>query len=420
MHIKMVFFETFPYEIILEIYFKLTLIERFYFSKLNKQYYKIFNPMRFAGSPFILKNKLNNLFEKNILIKNVDNFNEINFFNNKNFFDEMIVFAFKNFIIENKFKLDFIIFDTYHITALAQNQSDKFMFKIMVYDKNKKNGINDCKNHINVDLIISKLFNQFEINKLTPHIINSIAKFHTDIKFINDIQINNENHRFTHKQIETYDNFFRKFNENQFDKLGSILIMEYSGSDLKTFINDNWESLTLKHWIIIFFQILHCLAIIQEKFPSFKHNELKPISIFVQNINVNTNCFKYKLGKFKFIIPNINIQIKITDFDFSSIDGIIENNLVNTDWANKISINKKLNRYTDIFFFFNCLMSRSFIFEPLKIIPTKIIEFIKRIVPSDFIFTNRGRLIDEIEYTTPYKILTEDPLFEIFRKQPSK
>ena len=42
-----------------------------------------------------------------------------------------------------------------------------------------------------------------------------------------------------------------------------------------------------------------------------------------------------------FIIPDIDIQIKIWDFDFACIDGIIENNKVNSDWTKKININRK-------------------------------------------------------------------------------
>ena len=36
----------------------------------------------------------------------------------------------------------------------------------------------------------------------------------------------------------------------------------------------------------------------------------------------------YNMDGVKFIMPNINMQIKIWDFDFACIDGIIENNKV--------------------------------------------------------------------------------------------
>ena len=56
-----------------------------------------------------------------------------------------------------------------------------------------------------------------------------------------------------------------------------------------------------------------------------------------------------------------------------------------------------------------------------KIIPDEVKEFINRIVPEKYQKTNdnviaeRGRLLLDIEYTTPSKILKNDIFFKEFR-----
>ena len=118
------------------------------------------------------------------------------------------------------------------------------------------------------------------------------------------------------------------------------------------YINQNWQKLSINDWITIIFQILHCLTIIQLEFPSYKNNEFKLRNIHVKIINSEIKYFRYDLKNYIFVVPNINILIKIFTSDFSCIDGIVKNGLMNNSWFNKININKKKNNYYDICFFF--------------------------------------------------------------------
>ena len=87
--------------------------------------------------------------------------------------------------------------------------------------------------------------------------------------------------------------------------------------------------------------------------------------------------------------------------------------------ANNIGINKNKNQYYDIHFLLNSLTDGKLIPDYITKIPQPIIEFIDRIIPSQYKSENvsqrSGRLIKDIEYTTPYKILMEDKLYSKFR-----
>ena len=83
------------------------------------------------------------------------------------------------------------------------------------------------------------------------------------------------------------------------------------------FLKKNYKKLQLIHWQCIFFQIISTLAVIQSKFPSFRHNDLKANNILVTKINRNVQKYWYKVAGDDYDIPNIGYQIKLWDFDFA-------------------------------------------------------------------------------------------------------
>ena len=50
------------------------------------------------------------------------------------------------------------------------------------------------------------------------------------------------------------------------------------------YIRKNKDTLTVKEWRVIFFQILSALSVIQNKYPGFRHNDLKANNILIQKI----------------------------------------------------------------------------------------------------------------------------------------
>ena len=179
-----------------------------------------------------------------------------------------------------------------------------------------------------------------------------------------------------------------------------------------------------KHWRTILFQILSVLSIIHAKYPSFRHNDMKANNILIHNIDVDENNKKYlyKINQQHYIVPNIGFQIKLWDFDFACIPGIVDNSKVEADWTNKINITPDQNRYYDLHYFLNTLTRKGFFpeFNTAPEIPEKVKEFVKRIVPEKYesgkLVSDRGRILVNDEYLTPDEILKNDKFFKIMRK----
>ena len=85
-----------------------------------------------------------------------------------------------------------------------------------------------------------------------------------------------------------------------------------------------------------------------------------------------------------------------------------------------------MNRYYDLHYFFSTLTRKGFFpqFWTEPEIPQKIRDFVKRILPKKYIkgkyVTDRGRILINDEYTTPAKIMLNDPLFNKFRPREDR
>lgn len=312
---------------------------------------------------------------------------------------------------------------TGHIFKGSTNIDDKiynYAMKIVPYNKKKIYGDQYSKTRPeNVELVILKKLSFFVINNFTPHIILPISTFYTDIDYLYKLFKKTKNLNKKNKDLLT-----KYKNQNEYYDSISILISEWAnGGDLLDYLRNNYKIMSVKEWKVILFQIIATLAIIHTKYPGFRHNDMKANNILVYKLEItdkNKN-FVYNINDKKYIVPNIGIQIKLWDFDFSSIENIIINDKVDSEWAKSIFILSDRNQYYDIHYFLNSLTKKGFLPELFddKIIPTQVKSFIQRIVPLNLhegkLVAERGRLLTNIEYTTPNKILIEDEFFDKFR-----
>ena len=326
-----------------------------------------------------------------------------------------------------KVKLKYLKSGTTGHTFKAISKIDKnvaFAVKVCAYPKDDYGAINNLSRPENAELRMLKLLSHFVITLKTPHFVLPIGTFNTSIT--NFIKIPKELIDLDDEKNEMYKKFIERYNEGEFEDFVSVLISEWcNGGDLLDYIRKNHSTMTLKDWIVIIFQILFTLALVHEKYPAFRHNDMKANNILVEMTDIKKDrpdCrYRYNLGDTKFIIPNINIQIKIWDFDFACIDGIIKNNKVNSDWTKKINITPNENKYYDMHYFFNTLISKRFFPQFYNGgAPSEIIDFVHRIVPEKFrngskYINKKGRIQVDVEYTTPYKVIMDDPLFEKYR-----
>ena len=306
-----------------------------------------------------------------------------------------------------------------------QNINDPhFAVKIVGYPKRENYGMyDDVRRPENAELNMLKVLSYFVINNQTPHLVLPIGTFNTDINpflSLSDQGVVND---------KKYSQFINRYKKGElYDKV-SILISEWAdGGDLLEYIKKNKDTLTVKEWRVIFFQILSALSVIQSKYPGFRHNDLKANNILIQKIGSRNrnNKFKYKINNKTYVIPNIGIQVKIWDFDFACIKGIVDNTKVDAKWTDKININSKMNRYYDLHYFFNTLTRKGFFpeFWKSKSVPKAVREFVRRIIPEKYTvgenIAERGRILINDEYTYADKILKEDEFFNVLRPENEK
>jgi hypothetical protein len=398
-------------------------------TKSDKIYEKDSIPMRIEFIKNLLEGKdLNTLV--NFDITDTENFiGRDDDMNSGDSYDTRIVLKkrildFKNVITQIGGNLKYIKSGTTGHTFKGitsdNNGTLEYAIKVVAYPKKEKYGsINDTRRPENAELIMIKLLSYFIVNRQTPHLVIPFGTFNTSIdNFLNCIKkdkIEDKNERFKE--------FLERYNDGEFSSNISILISEWANKgDLLDFLRNNYKIFTPKHWKVILFQILSVLAIIQSKYPSFRHNDMKANNILVHKIEKIKEYHKYVIVRTQYKVPNIGYHIKLWDFDFACIPGIVDNIKVESRWTKKINVTPEQNRYYDIHYFFNTLIRKGFFPQILTddIVPAEVKQFIERVVPHKYrteskYVHEKGRILINIEHTTPDNLLKNDPYFEEFR-----
>jgi hypothetical protein len=306
---------------------------------------------------------------------------------------------------------------------LSKNLSNNiinYAVKVVAYPKKEKYGnIHDLSRPENAEIMMIRLLSYFVIKKQTPHIVLPIATFDTSIQpfvtLIKDNVVDDSNKRYLE--------FIEKYNDKQYHSQVSILISEWANrGDLLDFMRKYYKEFTPIHWKVIVFQLISVLAVIQSKYPAFRHNDLKANNVLVHKLKQRGNTYSYTVNKVLYTVPNIGYQVKIWDFDFACIPGIVENSKVSAKWSEDINVSPVQNRYYDIHYFFNTLIKKGFFPEIMteNSVPKELKEFINRIVPEKLqseskLVSKRGRILTNKEYFLPDDILKKDIYFEEFR-----
>ena len=289
-----------------------------------------------------------------------------------------------------------------------------FAVKIVAYTKKDDYGDEfNLQRPENAELCMLKVLSYFVLKNIVPHIILPINTFDTSIKTFINLQKKN----IVDEDNENYSSFVKNYENGKYYEIVNVIISEWANEgDLSMFLKKCYKKLKLIHWKCIFFQIISTLAIIQSKFPSFRHNDLKANNVLISKID-NNKTVQYSVNSNKYHVPSIGYIIYLWDFDFACIPGVVENLKVYQPFFNKLNITSKQNRYYDIHYFFCTLICKGFLPDLMNAIevPLEVKNFIDYVVPLEYrplqnteYVNKKCRLQVDTELYTPSEILNHD------------
>jgi len=301
------------------------------------------------------------------------------------------------------------------------NEVMSFAVKVVAYPKKEGYGsLYNITRPENAEICMLKLLSYFVVKCHTPHIILPISIFDTNIKPFLTLQDDD----VVPADNAKYTEFIKNYNEGSYYERVSVVISEWANrGDLGMFLKKNYKKLQLIHWQCIFFQILSTLAVIQYKYPAFRHNDLKANNILVSKTDTCNKKLFYKVNKKEYILPAIGYCVYLWDFDFACIPGVVENSKVYQEWTKKMNITAKENKYYDVHYFFCTLIYKGFLPELLTdpIVPIEVKKFIDYVLPETYRpghpnekVHKRCRLLVDDELHKPIDLL-DHPFFKIFQ-----
>lgn len=175
-------------------------------------------------------------------------------------------------------------------------------------------------------------------------------------------------------------------------------------------------------WLSILTQVFYALALIQSRYPSFRHNDLHPANILVFQrhaqlpATTETIVLTSRDGGEMNVTFRINwegLQLCLCDFEYSSLPEILSLPIPHCNPAYGISVIPNL--YYDLHTFSNHLLlhHQTLISEchPIETLLKDIVPPIFRSGAEHF-----GRISRHCEHTTAAKILQTHPYFESVRR----
>ncbi len=270
------------------------------------------------------------------------------------------------------------------VTDDDDNEVMSFAVKVVAYPKRDGYGsMFNITRPENAEICMLKLLSYFVIKNQTPHIILPICTFNTSIKPFLTLQED----EIVPADNAKYTEFIKNYNEGMYYETVSVVISEWANrGDLSMFLKKHYKKLELIHWQCIFFQIISTLAVIQSKYPSFRHNDLKANNILISKVDVCNKKLLYKVNKKEYILPSIGYSVYLWDFDFACVPGVVENSKVYQEWTKKINITSKKNQYYDVHYFFCTLIFKGFLPELMTdpSVPIEVKKFITYIIPEEY------------------------------------
>lgn len=370
-------------------------------EKLNTELLNINNILKFTQISCIYKDswvKDNNLRKK--FVCDMEKF--LNF-------DETKSIDFVNFLTTNKYLLGYVGSGSIgHIFRICDGfgKDSSMCVKFSPYKKQTPLNIDHPHRDINSEFVMLNKLRKFVGDGRTPHIVLPIAKTLINMDMFDEYNTNFSGGNSSMKK------FITGHKNNNYHDVASAIFMEYFPEGSFYDVVKHTE-IDKNFWKPLFFQLLFTLALIHEKYPFFRHNDLKPNNILLRKVPIKTDYYVLYGNKYK--VLNNGYHVILFDFDWSCIKGIVPNLKVDTKWCKTLNVISNKNRYYDLYYFFNCLRKKHWTFGKYKTAPKSTRDFINRIAPRRVRHSEKGRSMSTKEYTTPKKLIEKDRYFEEYR-----
>jgi len=178
------------------------------------------------------------------------------------------------------------------------------------------------------------------------------------------------------------------------EKCDNLMFMytEYANNGtLKSFFESNKKKLLPIHFRTVITQILHSLYKIQNKYPTFRHHDLHCDNILINNKSPSrVKLLKVYNSTLK--VHDIGIQALISDFGFSTIKGIKNQEVDTLSYKSSYGIYNESHRMYDVHYFLNAVR------QEIKNLGlksgTESLQFIDRILPAEYLGKESSKIKD--------------------------
>jgi len=285
-------------------------------------------------------------------------------------------------------------YDKKNKTLVLKRYSDNLPISLFVTPYDDTDNIKSLQGLNNNDSLFSYLLSSLVLNNRTKHILLPIINVDVDFQQFNDVL----------KNYNAYDDFLNGINENTTSTIFSVRAKEnfFKSMKLTDYLSSN--ECDFKK---LLFQVIHTLAVIQEEYNGFRHNDMNANNILVYLKKGYRKYDEYVFKDNKYYIPKNKFSIKINNFNYSSIPGYNNN-------SRDIPFYDKENSYFDLHYFLNTLLHSGHI----DFCDSKTKDFLGKIIPVKYRNkTNSFYLERNVNLFSPSELL-KDPFFDDYLTEP--
>jgi thiamine kinase-like enzyme len=187
---------------------------------------------------------------------------------------------------------------------------------------------------MNTEPKINSILNRLVLDKINPHLCLVYGT----------TTLMEEKHK---PILDTLINRYKKKEKEYLLEMSNVMMNEWCKlGDASDYIVKNYKKWSLDTWRSLFFQLIAMLALLQEQYPSFRHNDLSMANILIQSTRKEgldetelSGYYKYHIGGKEYYVPDIGFRVFLTDFDYATIRELgITNEKINNSYTKKFGV----------------------------------------------------------------------------------